>query len=501
MQMTAAETDAIVARHVAPVGKILIDGVFENSASGQTLPVYNPADGREIAQLQAGSTADVDAAVAAARRSFEAGTWRNLPAPRQAEILWKLSQLIEDRLEDLATLESIDCGMPIVRTRVHVRRGIEALRYYAGMCTKLHGQTSSLRGDGVDFHAFTSPEPVGVAALITPWNGPLLVVCNKVAPALAAGCSVVIKPPEQASLSALEFGRLALDAGVPPGVINIVTGLGREAGQALADHPDVNKISFTGSTAVGKALVTAAAGNLKRLCLELGGKSPIFVFDDADMAQTIPTLFRAMFANSGQVCVAGSRIYVQRRSLDRVASGLKAIAARTRLGAGLDPSTELGPLISKEHKARVLGYIESGKAEGAELIHGGGAPAGGGYFVEPTIFLNATANMKMIQEEIFGPVMNLMVFDTLDEVAAIGNNSVYGLGAGVFTTNLDVAHTAARRLHAGNVWVNCYGIMDYSMPFGGFKESGWGRENGFDGVNAFLEPKSVYIAIQQADAR
>ena len=497
MQMMSSAADQMIARYVAPVAKILIDGMLRESASGQTLPVYNPADGKEIGRLQAGSKADVDAAVAAARRSFEAGTWRNLPASRQAEILWKLSQLIEEQLEDLATLETIDCGMPIVRTRTHVRRGIEALRYYAGMCTKLHGQTVNLRGESIDFHAFTSPEPVGVVALITPWNGPLLVVCNKVAPALAAGCSMVIKPPEQASLSALRFGQLALDAGVPPGVINIVTGLGHEAGQALADHPDVNKISFTGSTAVGKALVTAAAGNLKRLCLELGGKSPIFVFDDACMAQAIPTLFRAMFANSGQVCVAGSRIYVQRGSLDRVASGLKAIAERTRLGPGLDPLTELGPLISKEQKARILGYIESGKAAGAELIHGGGAPTGDGYFVEPTIFLNATADMKMIREEIFGPVMNLMPFDTLDEVAAIGNNSVYGLAAGVFTTNLAVAHTAARRLHAGNVWVNCYGMMDYSMPFGGFKESGWGRENGFEGVNAFLESKSVYIALQR----
>lgn len=472
-----------------------IDGEWRDPSSGTTIDVYNPATGRAFTRIAAGDGRDVDAAVAAARRTFKAGAWRRMTGSERGRILWRLSDLLERDAERLARIETLDCGMPLSRTRTHIARGIEALRYYAGICTKIHGRTSELSGPDVDYHAFVRREPIGVAGLITPWNGPLLVVCNKVAPALAAGCSVVIKPPEDTSLTALEFARLAAEAGVPAGVVNVVTGIGPEAGAALTNHPDVNKISFTGSTAIGKELVRASAGNLKRLSLELGGKSPVFVFDDADMELTIPACFRAIFANSGQVCVAGSRLYVQKRSIDRVLSGLQALAGKTRIGDGMDPQTELGPLVSHRHRERVMGYIDAGVGEGVELVAGGKAPDREGYFVEPTIFLNAGKDAKIMKEEIFGPVLNVVPFNDIDEIEEIGNASPYGLAAGIFTRDLSTAHRAAKLLEAGNVWVNCYGLMDYSMPFGGFKQSGWGRENGFDGLDAFLEDKAVYIRI------
>ncbi len=473
----------------------LIAGEWRSAENGQVIDVYNPATGSAFAKISAGGEREIDEAVEAARHAFNSGIWRSMSASERGRILWALSDLLEQDSDRLARIETLDCGMPLSRTRTHIARGVEALRYYAGMCTKIHGRTSELRGPMGVFHTFVRREPIGVAGLITPWNGPLLVVCNKVAPALAAGCSVVIKPPEDTSLTALEFAKLAERAGVPAGVINIVTGLGTIAGSALASHGDVNKISFTGSTAVGKELVKASAGNLKRLSLELGGKSPVFVFDDADMDLAIPTCFRAIFSNSGQVCVAGSRLYVQKRSVDRVVSGLETMAKAVRMGDGLDPETELGPLVSQRHKNRVLSYITAGIEEGAELVTGGRAPDREGYFVEPTIFFNSKPEMKIMAEEIFGPVLSVVPFDDIEDVARVGNDSPYGLAAGVFTRDLSTAHRVTNLLDAGNVWVNCYGLMDYSMPFGGFKQSGWGRENGFEGIDAFLEDKSVYMRL------
>lgn len=485
-----AAVEAVPLQH-----RCLIDGEWHASASGKEIDVFNPATGEKFTTLSGADPSMVDAAVQAARRTFEAGTWRRVSAAERGRILWRLADLVEEHHESIARLETLDCGMPIVRTRVHIQRAIDALRYYAGMATKIYGRTSDISTPEVEYHTYTRHEPVGVAGLITPWNGPFLSATNKAAPALAAGCSIVMKPPEQASLNVLRFGELAMQAGVPAGVINVLTGLGSITGAALANHADVDKISFTGSTETGKALVHAAAGNLKRLSLELGGKSPVFVFNDADMDLAIPTCFRAIFANSGQVCVAGSRLYVQRRSLDRVLAGLEALVAKTRVGDGLDPATELGPLVSREQQSRVLGYIETGVEEGAELVAGGRGPDQPGYFVTPTIFLNKNPASRLIREEIFGPVLNVMPFDDLDDVAAIGNDTPYGLAAGIFTQNLGVAHKAASALRAGNVWINCYGIMDYSMPFGGFKQSGWGRENGYEGIDAFMERKSVYARL------
>jgi acyl-CoA reductase-like NAD-dependent aldehyde dehydrogenase len=488
---TASGAEALVQAD----NRLWIDGEWASAASGGKIDVINPATGQVFASLAAGTSADIATAAASARRSFRSGAWRKLTGAERGRILWRLSDLLERDAESLARIETLDCGMPLTRTRVHLSRGIEAIRYYAGMCTKIHGRTAELSGPDIEYHSYVRREPVGVVGMITPWNGPLLVVCNKVAPALAAGCSVIVKPPEDTSLTALAFARLAAEAGVPAGVVNVVTGTGLEAGAALAAHPDVNKISFTGSTAVGKELVRASAGNLKRLSLELGGKSPVFVFDDADMELAIPVCFRAIFANSGQVCVAGSRLYVQKGSIDRVVSGLKQLAEATRLGNGLDPRTELGPLVSQRHRERVMRYIRSGLEEGVELVTGGRMPAQDGYFVEPTIFLNARKDATIMREEIFGPVLNIVPFDSIDEVEELGNATPYGLAAGIFTRDLSTAHRAAKLLEVGNVWVNCYGIMDYAMPFGGFKQSGWGRENGFDGIDAFLEDKSIYVRI------
>lgn len=478
----------------SPLG-LLLDGSFVASTGGVTRPVENPATGQTLTQVAEGTAADVDLAVASARKAFEKGVWRKNSAVQREKILWTLADLMEKHLDELVELEVLDNGMPIGMVTRAIERAIDGVRYYAGMCTKLHGVTSDISGQRADFHAFSLLEPVGVVALIVPWNSPLAAACNKLAPALAAGCSCVLKPAEQTPLTALRLGKLALEAGIPPGVLNIVTGNGPGVGAALATHPGVDKISFTGSTEVGKELVRAAAGNLKRLTLELGGKSPVFVFDDADMDIAIPRAAAAIFANSGQICYAGSRLFIQRKSFEKVVEGIAAIAKKMRIGDGFDKQTELGPLISARQRESVLAYIESGLAEGAELLTGGSAADREGYFVQPTVFANTRADMRVVQEEIFGPVLAAMPFGSLEEVAPLANASRYGLGAGVFTSDLSTAHRAAKAIAAGNVWVNFYGGADKSLPFGGFKESGWGREGGSDGIEAFMEKKAVYIRL------
>ncbi|MDO8300265.1 aldehyde dehydrogenase [Lacisediminimonas sp.] len=475
--------------------KMLIDGQWVDAVSGKTSPVENPATGKEFARVPAGAAADIDLAVQAARRAFEKGTWARMSAVQKERILWRLSDLFEQHIDELVELEIIDNGMPISLITRAIERAIDGFRYYAGMCTKLHGVTSEISGQRADFHAYTLVEPVGVVGLIVPWNSPFSAACNKIAPALAAGCSAVLKPAEQTPLTALFIGRLALEAGIPPGVLNVVTGNGQDAGAALANHPDVNKISFTGSTEVGKQLVHAAAGNLKRLTLELGGKSPVFVFDDADMDIAIPRAAAAIFSNSGQICYAGSRLYIQKNSFDKVVAGIADIAKKMRMGDSFDKKTELGPLISKRQHETVLGYIESGIAEGAELVTGGHAPQGDGYYVEPTVFANTGNAMRIVNEEIFGPVLCAMPFNDLKDVPALANATPYGLGAGIFTSNISTAHLAAKRINTGNVWVNFYGGADKSMPFGGTRQSGWGREGSIEGIEAFLEKKAVYIRL------
>ncbi len=474
---------------------MLIGGKLVESLSGEWIDVENPATGERFSSVPAGSAADVDAAVRAARDSFESKVWRGKKYTDRAEIMWRWSDLILANIDELAQAETLDNGMPLMYAAATVRNAANTIRHFAGMSSKVYGRTMEISSPEAQYHAYTIPEPVGVAALITPWNGPFPTAATKTSGALAAGCSVVLKPAENTSLTSIRLAELALEAGIPEGVFNVVTGLGTAAGAALADHPDVDKISFTGSTAVGKRLIQASAGNLKRLTLELGGKSPVFIFDDADIERIIPIAAMAIFAFSGQVCVAGSRLYIQDKVYDRVVAGIAQIAEGLRLGSGLDPATQLGPLISARQRDTVMGYVESGRIEGAEIVTGGGAIEGPGYFVKPTVFANTDPSMKIVREEIFGPVLVASRFETMDDLAALGNATPYGLGAGIFTRDLSKAHQAAKALRAGNVWINCYGVIDKSMPFGGFKQSGWGREGGPEGFDSFIEHKAVYVGI------
>lgn len=476
--------------------KMLIGGELVASESGALLDAENPATGEVVGKVPAGSAQDIERAVAAAKACFESGAWTKRAAHERAAAMWKLSNALEANIDSFAELDVIDNGMPMLFARGSINSAINGLRYYAGMCTKLYGKSTNIVAAGREFLTYTQPEPVGVVGAITPWNAPLATLVNKIAPAIAAGCPIVVKPAEQTSLSSLKFGELLTSSDLPPGLINIVTGLGADAGAALAQHPDVDKLTFTGSTVVGRSLVHAAAENFKRLTLELGGKSPVFVFDDADLERTIPQVAMAIFANSGQVCFAGSRLYVQRKLFPQLIERVAAFAKTMRLGDGLDPQTQLGPVVSRKQMDRVLGYIERGIAEGAELLCGGKQHGERGYFVEPTVFANPEgSDITIAREEIFGPVLTAMPFEDLDEVAQLANASPYGLGSGVFTTNVTTAHAAARKIRSGNVWVNCYGILDKAVPFGGFKQSGWGREHGFEGIEAFLETKSVFTPL------
>ncbi len=475
--------------------RMLIGGKWLDAISGETIPVENPATSEVVARVPAGDREDVDLAVRAARDTFDSGAWRKLEAAQRAEILWRLTDAILANIDEFARLETLDNGMPAKHAVHSIHAGVTTLRYYAGMCTKLYGQTSEISGNGREFHAFSLKEPIGVVGLITPWNGPFATLCNKAGPALASGCSVVLKPAEQTPLTALRFAEIAMECGIPEGAFNVVTGFGRSAGAALTHHPDVDAISFTGSTAVGKEIVGAAAGNLKRLSLELGGKSPVFVFDDANMVETIPAVAMGIFRNSGQVCFAGSRLYVQDRSYEQVLEGVADFARQLRVGDGTDPATELGPLISQAQTERVLSYVESGQAEGAELVTGGVKIGTKGYFVQPTVFANVDAKMKIAREEIFGPVLSVARFSSIEEATSLGNATRFGLGAGVYTQDVSKAHRLAKSLRAGNVWVNCYGFTDKRLPFGGYKESGWGREGGAEGIEAFLESKTVYVRL------
>jgi len=477
-----------------PLG-MLMDGQYCDAKSGARIDVENPATGEVITSVPAAGADDVDRAVASARASFEKGSWRRMSPVQRERVLWKFSDLAEKNLPELVALEILDNGMPVSLVTRAIERAIDGLRYYAGMCTKIYGQTTNISGKRAEFHAFSQCEPVGVVGLIVPWNSPLSAALNKVAPALAAGCSAILKPAEQTPVTALRLGELALEAGVPPGVLNVVTGFGREAGAALANHPDVDKISFTGSTEVGKELVRNAAGNLKRLTLELGGKSPVFVFDDADMDIAIPRAAAAIFSNSGQICYAGSRLFVQKKSFEKVVDGISGIAQKMKTGDGFRKETELGPLISGRQLDRVLGYVQSGLDEGGSLVTGGKRVGSKGYFVEPTVFTSLGAESALLKEEIFGPVLAASSIDGFEDVAKVANATRYGLGAGIFTTNLSTAHRAANLIRAGNIWINFYGGADKSLPFGGYRESGWGREGSQDGIEAYLEKKAVYIRL------
>ena len=476
--------------------KILIDGKWGNTLSEQTFPTFNPATGDVLCQVPDGQKEDIDRAVKAARHAFEQGPWRTLTPSERGKRLWRLADLMEQRTEEFAQLESLDNGKPVTVARgADVPLAIDLFRYMAGWATKIEGNTIPISvpyAPGAQFHAYTLREPIGVVGQIIPWNFPLLMAAWKLGPALAAGCTIVLKPAEETPLSALMLGELACEAGFPDGVLNIVTGFGETAGAALAAHPDVDKIAFTGSTEVGRSIVHAAAGNLKKVTLELGGKSPMLVLPDADLASAIPGVFNATFFNAGQCCGTGTRLYVESRIFDHVLAGLADQAKQIKLGSGMEPTTDMGPLISENQHQRVLGYMESGLKEGAQAIVGGHRYGDTGYFVEPTVLVNTAQHMKVVQEEIFGPVLCAEPFTDLEEALEKANNSMYGLTAAVWTKDVSQAHRIASRLRAGLVWINCHNIvLDAALPFGGYKQSGWGREMGHEAIDLYTEVKAV----------
>jgi aldehyde dehydrogenase (NAD+) len=474
-------------------GQLLIDGRWADGA--KTFDTINPATGEVLTQIAEGSSADVDRAVEAARRALEdrTGPWRKMSASERGRLIWRLADLLETNIDEFAELETLDNGKPIFESRyVDMPMVIDVLRYFAGLATKIHGETINTLETAF---TYTLREPVGVVGMIVPWNFPLLLASWKLGPALACGNTVVWKPASQTSLTTLRFGKLAMEAGIPAGVINIVTGPGA-VGRAMVKHPGIDKIAFTGSTAVGQEIMRGASDTLKRITLELGGKSPNIVFADADIDNAVKGAITGIFYGKGEVCNAGSRLFVEGKVKDEFTEKLVARASKMRPADPLDPKTRMGAIVSQEQMNTVLGYIEAGKKDGARLVAGGNrvsVDGSKGFFIEPTIFGDVKNNMKIAREEIFGPVLSVLTFDDIDEVIEQANNNPYGLASALWTRDVKKAHTVSRRLKAGTVWINTYGLMDASLPFGGYKSSGFGRELGTHAIEHYTEMKTVWL--------
>jgi phenylacetaldehyde dehydrogenase len=480
---------------------LFIDGEWVASSHDKTLAVDDPSTGREISAIADASDADVDRAVAAARRAFDDGRWSGLAPYRRERLVSRLADLIEENIAELAELESIDNGKPRSASQGYdIPRAVATLRYMAGWATKLSGEyiePATMPSGAV--HAYVRREPIGVCAQIVPWNFPLMMAVQKIAPALAAGCTLVLKPAEQTSLTALRLADLVAEAGFPAGVFNLVTGLGETAGDRMVRSPLVDKVAFTGSTQVGKLINIAATDTLKRVTLELGGKSPVIVLPDVDIAKTAAGAARSIFANAGQVCIAGSRLFAHRSIFDELLEAVAANAGEWKVGPSLAPDTAMGPLVSTEQRDRVMDYIDQGRKAGASVLSGGDAPSGpaygDGYYVNPTILVDVKPEMSVVREEIFGPVLTAQRFDDLDAVAAAANDTEYGLAASIWTRDVSAMHKLAARIKAGMVWGNTNSAADTALPFGGFKQSGFGRESGRHGIEAYTELKTVAIAL------